>query len=55
MRVNYCSVDLHRSEREVIVVNKKKKKKTGNVSKNAFESRVYPAFKSIVIFQVESF
>ena len=27
MRVNYCGVDLHRSEREVIVVNKKKKKK----------------------------
>ena len=24
MRVNYSSVDLHRSEREVIVVNKKK-------------------------------
>lgn len=39
MRVNYSSVDLHRSEREVIVVNKKKNK-TGNVSKNAFESRV---------------
>lgn len=50
MRVNYCSVDLHRSEREVIVVNKKTK--PGNVSKNASKSRVQSVspFESIVIF-----
>lgn len=52
MRGNYCSVDLHRSEREVIVVNKKKPNQEmfQRMPLSPEWSRVYSAFESIVIF-----